>query len=154
MERQTATGKGQERGLLLLPETRRFGRRSRPLTTPKALTASGSSGGRRALTVRPATTRRTRRVRIHKGRGRGRPRPTPTQRTRDGKVGDQRRTLDLGNYLSQNVLVKKTTRRSRSHRKGATLSLWQSAKNRPFTAFYCFTPATGTTGNGSYRPFS
>ena len=30
----------------------------------------------------------------------------------------------------------------------------QSAKNSRFTAFYCFTPATGTTGTGSYRPFS
>ena len=30
----------------------------------------------------------------------------------------------------------------------------QSAKNHRFTAFYCFTPATGTTGTGSYRPFS
>ena len=124
MEGQTAASKGQGRGWLLLPETRRFGRRSRPLTTPKALTTSGSRGGRRALTVRPANTRRTRRVRIHKGRGRGRPRPPPTQRMRDGEVGgDQRRTLDLRNHLSQNVLVKKTNWRSRSHRKGATLSL-------------------------------
>ena len=29
----------------------------------------------------------------------------------------------------------------------------KSAKNRRFTAFYCFTSATGTTGTGSYRPF-
>ena len=29
----------------------------------------------------------------------------------------------------------------------------QSGKNCRFTAFYCFTPATGTTGTGSYRPF-
>ena len=34
-------------------------------------------------------------------------------------------------------------------------TIWnQSAKNRRFTAFYCSTPATGTTGSGSYRPFS
>ena len=35
-----------------------------------------------------------------------------------------------------------------------SISSRQSAKNRRFTAFYCFTPATGTTGTGSYRPFS
>ena len=123
MEGQTAAGKGQGRGRLLLPETRRFGRRSRPLTTLKALMASGSRGGRRALSVRPAT-RRTRRVRINKGRGRGRPRPTPAQRKRYGEVGgDQRGALNLGNHLRQNVFVKKTCRRPWSHREGATLSL-------------------------------
>ena len=41
-----------------------------------------------------------------------------------------------------------------SYTTGCTTSGRQSAKNRQFTAFYYFTPATGTTGTGSYRPFS
>ena len=41
MEGQTAAGKGPERGWLLLPKTRGFGRRSGPLSALEALTTSG-----------------------------------------------------------------------------------------------------------------
>ena len=113
----------QGRGWLLLPKPRGFGRRSRPLTALKALTTSGSRGGRGALPVRPAT-RSTRRARTHKGRGRGRPRPTPAQRTRDRKVRrDLRGTLCSRNDFRKKVFVKETRRRSWRHCEGAPLSL-------------------------------
>ena len=124
MEGQTAAGQGQARGWLLLPETQRFGRRSRPLTAPKALAPSGTRGGGRALPVRPASTRRTRGGRIHKRRGGGRTRLPPPQRTRHGQVGgNQRRPLNLGDYLTEDILGKKARTRARSHSERPMLSL-------------------------------
>ena len=111
------------RGWLLLPKTRGFGRRSRPLSALEALTTSGTRGGREALPVWPAT-RSTGRARTHKGRGRGRARPTPVQRSRDRKVRrDLGGALHLQSNFRKEILVKKARRGSWHHRQGAPLSL-------------------------------
>ena len=124
MEGQTAAGQGQVRGWLLLPETRRFGRRSRPLTAPKALAPSGARGGCRALPVRPASTRRTRGRGIHKRRGGGSTRLPPPQQPRHGQVGRNKRgTLHLGNDLAEDIFIKQSSGRARSHCERSTLSL-------------------------------
>ena len=148
MEGQTAAGQGQARGWLLLPETRRLGRRSRPLTAPKALAPSETRGGGRVLPVWLASTRRTRGGRIHKrrGRGGGRTRLPPPQRTRHGQVrGNQRRPLNLGDDLTEDILVKKARTRARSHSEQPTLSIrhWNGGVHKE--ALTTFSPHEGGT---------
>ena len=78
------------------------------------------------LPVWLASTRRTRGGRIHKrrGRGGGRTRLPPPQRTRHDQVrGNQRRPLNLGDDLTEDILVKKARTRARSHSEQPTLSL-------------------------------
>ena len=114
MEGQTAAEQGQARWWLLLPETRRSGRRSQPLELR-------SRGG--ALTTLLAVAEGTGR-RWSSKRRRGRAAPTPLQRPGQSQVGgDQWWLLYLGHNDTQYLLVKEETLRTRRHRKGTALCL-------------------------------
>ena len=123
MEGQTAAGQGQVRGWLLHPETRRFGRRSRPLTTPEALTPTRARGRGRELAMLPASMRGTRSGGVHQWRGGGGRASSPSpQGPRHSQVGrNEGGALDLLDNLPKNTLIKEGTLRPMSH--GVSLSL-------------------------------
>ena len=88
MEGQTAAGQGQVRGWLLLPETRRFGRRSRPLTFPKALTPSGSRLARRRQSASRTTG-------LHKEDQKRKDQPAEEEEGRDFDLPKEQETTRL-----------------------------------------------------------